>query len=163
MAGGDVGGGKGKVSIYIDMTPMVDVIILLLIFFFMTSQFKEPAAVEINLPKATGNEDKTKVPISNTLMINVEADGNVKMKHGYADEIDVDVKKLREEIAKRQAKNEDLITILTVSPEAKYSGMMDVLDEFKMASEETGNRKFSLQLEETPVEGEEGEPVEGGE
>lgn len=164
MAGGDVGGNKGKVSIYIDMTPMVDVIILLLIFFFMTSQFKEPAAVEINLPKP-GKQSNVKVPISNTLLINVEADGNVRMKAGYADEVDVDVNKLRDEIAKRQAKNENLITILTVSPEARYSDMMDVLDEFKMASEETGNRKFSLQMEQQPAEGEgeEGAPAEGGE
>ena len=167
MSGGDVGGrsgGKRRVSIYIDMTPMVDVIILLLIFFFMTSQFKEPAAVEINLPKG-GPDSGIKVPISNTLMINVGADGSVKMKHGNRDEVDVDVRKLRDEIAKRQAKNEDLITILTVSPDAKYSNMMDVLDEFKMASEETGNRKFSLQMEQPPEEGEgeEGVPVEGGE
>lgn len=166
MAGGDVGGGGkgGRVSIYIDMTPMVDVIILLLIFFFMTSQFKEPAGVEINLPKP-GEQSNVKVPISNTLMINVEADGSVNMKHGNRDEVDVEVDKLKDEIAKRQANNEDLITILTVSPEAKYSEMMDVLDEFKIASEETGNRKFSLQMEQPPEEGEgeEGAPAEGGE
>jgi biopolymer transport protein ExbD len=57
MAGADVpasGGKKGgrRVSIYIDMTPMVDVIILLLIFFFMTATFKEPDAVEVTLPTA---------------------------------------------------------------------------------------------------------------
>jgi len=34
------------------MTPMVDVIILLLIFFFMTATFKEPDAVEVRLPYA---------------------------------------------------------------------------------------------------------------
>ena len=167
MAGGDVGGGgdgKGRVSIYIDMTPMVDVIILLLIFFFMTSQFKEPAGVEINLPKP-GEQSNVKVPISNTLMINVAADGSVKMKHGNRDEEPVKVEDLKDEIAKRQANNEDLITILTVSTDAKYSEMMDVLDEFKIASEETGNRKFSLQMEQPPAEGEgeEGAPAEGGE
>lgn len=41
-----------RVSIRIDMTPMVDVIILLLIFFFMTATFKEPDAVEVTLPSA---------------------------------------------------------------------------------------------------------------
>lgn len=41
-----------RVQIRIDMTPMVDVIILLLIFFFMTATFKEPDAVEVTLPSA---------------------------------------------------------------------------------------------------------------
>ncbi len=41
-----------RVTIRIDMTPMVDVIILLLIFFFMTATFKEPDAVEVTLPFA---------------------------------------------------------------------------------------------------------------
>lgn len=43
---------KRRISIRIDMTPMVDVIILLLIFFFMTATFKEPDAVEVRLPYA---------------------------------------------------------------------------------------------------------------
>jgi len=41
-----------RVQVRIDMTPMVDVIILLLIFFFMTATFKEPDAVEVTLPSA---------------------------------------------------------------------------------------------------------------
>ena len=43
---------KRSIKIRIDMTPMVDVIILLLIFFFMTATFKEPDAVEVTLPHA---------------------------------------------------------------------------------------------------------------
>lgn len=43
---------KRRIKIQIDMTPMVDVIILLLIFFFMTATFKEPDAVEVRLPYA---------------------------------------------------------------------------------------------------------------
>jgi biopolymer transport protein ExbD len=41
-----------RVQIRIDMTPMVDVIILLLIFFFMTASFKQPDEVEVTLPSA---------------------------------------------------------------------------------------------------------------
>lgn len=42
-----------RVQIRIDMTPMVDVIILLLIFFFMTATFKQPDEVEVTLPTAS--------------------------------------------------------------------------------------------------------------
>jgi len=43
------------------MTPMVDVIILILIFFFMTATFKEPDAVEVRLPYAAAG---LKCPVS---------------------------------------------------------------------------------------------------
>ena len=45
---------KGKrISVAIDMTPMVDVAFLLLIFFMSTTQFKPPAEVDVTLPAST--------------------------------------------------------------------------------------------------------------
>ena len=41
---------KRRVGIRIDMTPMVDVAFLLLIFFMVTTVFRKPQALEINLP-----------------------------------------------------------------------------------------------------------------
>ena len=63
MGAVDIGGGKergvkgpGKrpkktrIPIRIDMTPMVDIAFLLLIFFMVTTVFRTPQAMEINLP-----------------------------------------------------------------------------------------------------------------
>ncbi len=157
MAGADIsagGGGKGarrRISIYIDMTPMVDVIILLLIFFFMTSQFKEPSAVEVRLPKPGAGEKFVRVKESNVLTIKVDDAGSVSViDTRNRDGKEVSLEELGVYIGSRQTDNPDLITIIDVSPQAKYSRMMDVLDEFKMASEQTGVRKISLQLEEAP-------------
>jgi biopolymer transport protein ExbD len=152
MAGADVPvrGGRGgrRVSIHIDMTPMVDVIILLLIFFFMTSQFKEPAAVEVTLPAAERTAP-LKVPETNVLTVKVDETGKVFVVDIYnRDGTEVTLDELGKYIGSRQQDNDKLITIIDVSPEAEYSRMMDVLDEFKIASEETGVRKISLQLEE---------------
>ena len=41
---------KRRIGISIDMTPMVDVAFLLLIFFMCTTVFRKPQALEINLP-----------------------------------------------------------------------------------------------------------------
>lgn len=156
MAGADVGGGDGKrkVDIHIDMTPMVDVIILLLIFFFMTSQFKEPSAIEVTLPRAQDPGeaiDYAKIPESNVLTVVVEEDEKIYVKDVYnRDGKEVTTEELGEYIEERQANNENLVTIIDVSHEAKYSRMVDVLDEFKIASEKTGVKKISLQLEEPP-------------
>ena len=50
---------KRRVGVRIDMTPMVDVAFLLLIFFMVTTVFRTPQALEINLPP----DDKTKIEV----------------------------------------------------------------------------------------------------
>lgn len=44
--------GKRRVSIKIDMTPMVDIAFLLLIFYMATTQFKPPEARAVELPES---------------------------------------------------------------------------------------------------------------
>ena len=41
---------KRRIPIMIDMTPMVDIAFLLLIFFMTTTQFKKPEEVEVQIP-----------------------------------------------------------------------------------------------------------------
>ena len=49
---------KGKkIGVRIDMTPMVDVIMLLLTFFILTTTLNQPQIMQINLPKGD-KEDK---------------------------------------------------------------------------------------------------------
>jgi len=43
---------KRRVGIVIDMTPMVDIVILLLIFYMTTTSFKPPEAKAVTLPKS---------------------------------------------------------------------------------------------------------------
>ncbi len=75
----ETGGGKRKISIRIDMTPMVDVIILLLIFFFMTSQFREPKGVQITLPKEAKEQKQSQQRVAESTVVNIEvaADGTI--------------------------------------------------------------------------------------
>jgi biopolymer transport protein ExbD len=59
-----------RIGISIDMTPMVDVAFLLLIFFMATTQFKPPEADKINLPESTS---EAKSPESDIITIAVTA------------------------------------------------------------------------------------------
>ncbi len=82
MAGGgfdapDTGGGlhkqkkykKGKkIGVRIDMTPMVDVIMLLLTFFILTTTLNTPQIMQINLPKGD-EEDKIKVDMGDVFIL----------------------------------------------------------------------------------------------
>ena len=58
---------KSRVAIRIDMTPMVDVAFLLLIFFMSTTQFKPPEEVSVTLPSST-SEIKVSMVIQEKFM-----------------------------------------------------------------------------------------------
>ncbi len=62
---------KGRVSVFIDMTPMVDVIMLLLTFFMLTTHFKPAAEAEVQLPSS---HSEFKLPESDVMTITVTAD-----------------------------------------------------------------------------------------
>ena len=70
---------KKRQGIRIDMTPMVDVAFLLLIFFMSTTQFKPPENVQINLPSS---HSSVKLPESDILIISVSKDNKINMSLG---------------------------------------------------------------------------------
>jgi biopolymer transport protein ExbD len=68
---------KGRISVSIDMTPMVDVIMLLLTFFMMTTQFRIPETADVTLP--TSNSE-FKLPESDVLTVFVTKEGLLYLK-----------------------------------------------------------------------------------
>lgn len=65
---------KGRVGIKLDMTPMVDVAFLLLTFFMLTTQFKPPEDVTVELPTS---HSAFKLPESDVMMITIAEDGRI--------------------------------------------------------------------------------------
>ena len=63
-----------KKDIWIDMTPMSDVMTLLLCFFMLTSTFLTPEPVQVNTP---GSVSQVKVPENDVLNILVSPEGNI--------------------------------------------------------------------------------------
>ena len=65
-----------KKDVWIDMTPMSDVMVLLLTFFMLTSTFVKNEPVKVNTP---GSVSEIKVPEKDVLTISVAKDGKVFM------------------------------------------------------------------------------------
>ena len=57
----------------VSLTPLIDVVLLLLIFFMVTTSFVRETEVRLKLPEATGSSPDTELE---TLEIAVTADGN---------------------------------------------------------------------------------------
>src|SRR5210317_767795 len=74
---------KRRIAIRIDMTPMVDIAFLLLIFYMVTTVFAMPQAMEINLPPEEEIEKKVDIRASNLLTIRVDEDGRYWWNIGF--------------------------------------------------------------------------------
>lgn len=144
MAGADVGGDGGghrkkkgkrkppkRMSIRIDMTPLVDVAFLLLTFFMLTTVFRKPQTLEINLPP---KDTDVKIAESNLMTIRVDDKHNLFWNMG----IDIphklkyeDLRKFLEQTAKEHPK---LVVLVKIDRKSKYHMMVDIIDELNLAN-----------------------------
>lgn len=60
-----------------DLTPMIDVVLLLIIFFSLTSQFSETTRTTVDLPRERG--DATRNGESASIVIDIDASGDIKV------------------------------------------------------------------------------------
>ena len=76
-----------KKDITVNITPLIDVVFLLLIFFMVSTSFTRETQIEIELPKASGKQlDIT----PDVVEISIDAEGNfyVNKKHLINSQID---------------------------------------------------------------------------
>jgi biopolymer transport protein ExbD len=90
QAEGKQKGGKKKAkkfSTHIDMTPMVDLMCLLITFFMLTTAFSKPKAMEITMPEKKDDPTVKAPEISADRTINILISGNDKIYYynGVAD------------------------------------------------------------------------------
>ena len=121
---------KRRVGIRIDMTPMVDVAFLLLIFFMVTTVFRTPQALEINLPP----DENVKIEIaeSKVLSVRVLPDQRAYWKRGTDPWARSDVSGLVN-VFKNFRGNKDLVVVIKIDREAKFNNMVDIIDELDLA------------------------------
>ena len=147
MAGGDIGGGpkkkkhaegeefirhqKSRVGIHIDMTPMVDVAMLLLIFFMVTTVFRNPQAMELNLPPS---KDDVQVPESNVMTLAVRDDGNMYYRVARQQWREIKIAEVQDVVKNLLATNPQIIVLVKLSAGAPYHHLVDIIDELQLAN-----------------------------
>jgi biopolymer transport protein ExbD len=143
MAGADVAESKShakgkkkkkkRAGVRIDMTPMVDVAMLLLTFFMLTTVFNKPQTMELNLPP----DDKgVEVPASTLLTVRIEPNMAIYWSMGSEPAAlkKIAFKELRPLLVERLHSIPKLITLVQIDRDAKYNDMVDVMDELNLAN-----------------------------
>lgn len=142
---------RKRLGFHIDMTPYVDVIMLLLTFFIMTTTLNQPQVMQINLPKGD-DADKVKVDMGNVVFVRVSEKGNIGLSKGKPDgteeqPIKVNLEQMRNYLEGWGKQNPDMIMILKFHRKAKYDLMISVLDEINKADIE---KRYSFSKIEEP-------------
>ena len=127
-----------RIGIKIDMTPMVDVAFLLLIFFMCTTVFRKPQALEINLPPDPNA--KVEIAESNVMTVRVIApedstrgDVRVFWRLGKEPFQEANIDKLESIFETEGKKNPKLVVLLKIDRKAKYRYMVDIIDQLQFA------------------------------
>jgi biopolymer transport protein ExbD len=123
--------------IRIDMTPMVDVAFLLLIFFMVTTVFRRPLAMEVNMPEPGA---RVEVPESNVMTVLVGNDNATWYRVGQGDLVAVEWPALPRTFRDGLARNPELIVLAKIDREADYERMVDIMDTL----EDAGIQRFSV-------------------
>lgn len=122
---------KGKrIGVRIDMTPMVDVAFLLLIFFMTTTQFKPPEEVSVELPFSSS---EIKVPESNVITVTVNKDGKAYLQDEKGATAEI-TGRVTEALTEARGRKPGAFIILKGDKESKYGDMADVMDSFAEAN-----------------------------
>lgn len=109
----------------IDMTPMLDIVFIMLIFFIVTASFLKEAGIEINRPDASTAVKADKANI----MIAVSAKNEVWMEKRR-----VDVRAVRANVERLRAENPEGSVVVQADKEAKAGIVMEVVDAVRKAN-----------------------------
>ena len=103
-----------------DLTPMIDVVFQLLIFFMVTAVFAITPGLDIKLPEA----EEAQAPEKENLFIVVEQDGNMKLNHKS-----VTFATLKEELqAKRQLLDNTTMIIIQGDERSTHGQIVQIMD-----------------------------------
>jgi len=128
-----------RVAIRIDMTPMVDVAFLLLTFFMLTTQFRPPEEVTVELPSS---HSAFKVPDADIIIISVSKEGRIFMgldsqvlrARLFGEEnklragIEVEPKDLATLLIQARIANPKLRTVVKGDKDSPYGPLEDVMN-----------------------------------
>lgn len=108
----------------IDMTPMLDIVFIMLIFFIVTTSFVKESGITVSRPSAdTATEDK-----KGNIMVAIKPNGEI-----WIDKRAVDVRSLRANVEKLKAESPESGVVIQADTDAKTGILVQVMDQIRLA------------------------------
>jgi biopolymer transport protein ExbD len=128
------GGDHDEAISEINVVPLVDIILVVLIIFMITAPMIMKPSIKVNLPKAASGESST----PSQLNIAITADGHLSLNGSPANDEAVRVKAVEQ-----VGKNPDVQAIISADKDTPHGKVVGVIDVVKGA----GVKKFAISID----------------
>jgi len=108
----------------IDMTPMLDIVFIMLIFFIVTTSFVKESGVTVSRPSAeTAAQDK-----KGNIMVAIKPNGAI-----WIDKRAVDVRSVRANVEKLRAESPESGVVIQADTDSRTGLLVQVMDQIRLA------------------------------
>jgi len=114
-------------SLILDLTPMADMVFLLLIFFMLSSSFLVEPGINLKLPKTKTAEIQTE----NKIIISIKESGEI-----FLNNREIKIDELEYELRTLLPLQKDKVVIIRADKESRHGLVVKVLDKAKIAGAE---------------------------
>ena len=108
----------------IDLTPMLDVIFIMLIFFIVTTSFVRESGIKVNRPSAQTAVKQER----SSILIAISPEGEI-----WIDKQRVDIRSLRTVIQKLKSENPEAAVVIQADRDARAGLMVQAMDQARLA------------------------------
>ncbi|MEO1879284.1 MAG: biopolymer transporter ExbD [Methylococcales bacterium] len=108
----------------IDMTPMLDIVFIMLIFFIVTSSFVKESGIDVNRPTAQTATRKEQ----GNIIVAIKPNGDV-----WIDKRLVDIRAVRANVSRLHAEQPLGSVVIAVDKETKVKDLTQVMDQIRLA------------------------------
>lgn len=108
----------------VDLTPLIDVVFIMLIFFIVTASFVKETGIDVNKPDAPTAEVKKKAAI----LIAIDANNNI-----WIERRKIDIRAVRPNIERLHAENPQGSVVIQADEDSKNKMLVEVMDAARQA------------------------------
>lgn len=108
----------------IDMTPMLDIVFIMLIFFIVTTSFVKESGLDVNRPSAATAATKPRANI----LIGISETGDVWIQKRR-----IDVRSVRANVERLKAENPEGTVVIQADKKADTGVLVQVMDQARLA------------------------------
>lgn len=133
--GSKINNGDDEPIAEINITPFVDIVLVLLVIFMVTAHLITNRGIQLQLPKAASSE---KIQNQKNVQISISADGKYMLENKSAT-----LGQIRESMHNRDKNKEKIVVTLVVDKGVIYDSVVRVMDVLRLE----GVSDFALQLD----------------
>jgi biopolymer transport protein ExbD len=108
----------------INMTPMIDMVFILLIFFIVTTSFVKESGIEVNRPNAQTSERKEQ----GNILVAISKNGEI-----WIDKRHIDVNAVRANVQRMHIENPEGTVIIQADQSSETGTLIKVMDQIRLA------------------------------